>query len=328
MILALLLACARDNDQAVDPEAAAILAVKEQTAAALSDLAAAAQDLQAVAPAGTWAPADADGLKAPWQEARRSYERVEGAIAVLFPALDRSLDERYDGFLAEAPDPNLFDDDGVIGVHAVERIVWADQHPAAVIAFESALPGYTPAAFPADDAQAAAFREALCQRLVDDTVQMQADFAPLALDAPAAFRGVIASMAEQYEKINLAHSGEDESRYAGHTLADMRANLDGGRATYRAFAPWLQAEGGDDLHAEIQDAFDRIDEAYAAIPGDAVPAVPLTWDPANPTAADLATPYGQLWTLLAEEADPTLAGSLVERLGAAADRLGIPQLPQ
>lgn len=328
MILALLLlACKNDNDKATDPEAAAILEVKAITTEELGNLAAAARALQSTAPATAWGASEAAALEAPWREARDAYERIEGAIAVLFPELDAATDERYDGFLAEGADADLFDDEGVIGVHAIERIVWADRHPAQVIAFESALPGYLPAAFPAADAEAERFQSALCQRLVDDTAEMEAQFKPLALDSAAAFRGVIGSMAEQYEKINLAQTGEDESRYAQHTLGDMRANLEGGRALYLAFEPWLAAEGGDDLHAEILEGFDRVEAGYDAIAGDAIPAVPATWDPTNPTAADLATPYGQLWTLLSTEADPTIPGSLVERMGAAADQLSIPQLP-
>ncbi len=328
MILALLLlACKNDNDKATDPEVAAILEVKAITAEELGNLAAAARDIQSAAPAAGWGAAEAAAMEAPWREARDAYERVEGAIAVLFPELDAATDERYDGFLAEGADDNLFDDEGVIGVHAIERIVWADRHPAHVIVFESALPGYQPAAFPASETEAGLFKSALCQRLVDDTADMATQFEPLALDSAAAFRGVIGSMAEQYEKVNLAQTGEDESRYAQHTLGDMRANLEGGRALYLAFEPWLLAEGGDDLHAEILDGFDRVEAGYDAIAGDAIPAVPEAWDPTNPTAEDLATPYGQLWTLLSTEADPTIAGSLVERMSAAADRLSIPQLP-
>ena len=46
---------------------------------------------------------------------------------------------------------------------------------------------------------------------------------------------------EQLEKVNLASSAEEESRYSQHTLGDMRANLDGARRTYDLFAPWLRS---------------------------------------------------------------------------------------
>ncbi len=334
MTLLLLLACTttNDDDPPVDLEVQAILDVKAYTAHELDGLAAAAVALQLGAPAPDadgWGAGETLDMERAWTDARMAYERVEGAIAALFPELDAATDGRYDGFIAEGPDADLFDGDHVTGVHAIERIVWADRHPALVVAFESSLPDYTPAAFPADATQAGAFKDALCQRLVDDTTDMRDQFEPLALDAPAAFRGVIGSMAEQYEKVALANSGEDESRYAQHTLGDMRANLEGGHGIYTAFLPWLVSlDGGEALDAEIMAGFGRLATGYAALDGNAIPEVPATWNPDAPSEADLATPYGQLFTLLSTEADPTIAGSLAERMTAAAELLGIPQLPE
>jgi len=110
-------------------------------------------------------------MESAWVDVRDGYERVEGAIAVLFPDLDVSADQRYDYFIATGPDDDLFDGEGVTGDHAIERIAWADRAPRSVVMFESGLPYYSPAAFPADDAQAAAFRDELCQRFVDDTAR-------------------------------------------------------------------------------------------------------------------------------------------------------------
>ena len=313
-------------------EATAVLAVKDYVSVELSALAGASEVVRDSAPTP-----DADGWdgaseltasRAAWHDARVSYERVEGAIAVLFPDLDASTDERYDGFLGEGPDADLFDGEGVTGVHAIERILWADAHPAWVVDFESALTGYTVAAFPATEAEATDYRDALCQRLVDDVDEMSTSFEPLALDAAAAYGGVVGSMAEQVEKVTLAATGEDESRYAQHTLADMRANLEGGLAIYEAFAPWIaEQDGGEALDAEVRDGFARVDAAYGALSGDALPAVPATWNADAPSAADLATPYGELYTLLADETDPAATGSLVERMVAAADLVGIEIVP-
>lgn len=322
-VILALVACKKD-----DAEADAILAVKDEVTAELGHLQDASTSLQETAPdlAG-WAAGDVDASRAAWKDARVAYERVEGAIAVLFPDLDASTDERYDGFIAEAPDANLFDGEGVTGVHAIERILWADEHPAWVVTFESALTGYAPAAFPATEQEAADYRDGLVQRLVDDVDTMAADFEPLALDAAAAYEGVVGSMAEQVEKVSLAATGEDESRYAQHTLADMRANLEGGRAIYAAFSPWIADEGGEDVDAEVLAGFDRVTAAYDGLTGDAIPAVPATWNPDAPSEADLATDYGQLWTLLSAEADPAVEGSLVERMVAAAAVVGIEIVP-
>jgi iron uptake system component EfeO len=328
--------CNFDNDKDHDHEAEAILAVKDYVGGDLAALHTASTALCDAAPA-----ADADGwsagtdasavtaMKGAWTDARARYEHVEGAIAVLFPDLDYSTDARYEDFLAEeGPDLALFDDQGVTGVHGIERVLWSDTIPAEVVAFEEALDGYAPAAFPATKADATSFRDGLCERLVTDTATMDTDFEPLALDSAAAFRGVIGSMEEQLEKVNLAATGEDESRYARYTLTDMRANLDGAEAVYAAFKPWLaEEEGGPDLDSEIVSGFDRVGAAYAAIDGDAIPPVPDGWNPDAPTEAWLATEYGQLWELLMAETDPAAQGALVERMSAAADLLGIPVLP-
>lgn len=322
------------SDPELSPRDQALLDVKAYVDGELTALHQAALDLQSAAPAP-----DADGwnatddsvaveqMRTRWRTARVHYERVEGAIAVLFPALDRSTDERYDGFIELAADNDLFDGEGATGVHAIERILWADSHPPAVVAFESGLGAYVPAAFPADEAEATRFRDGLLERLVTDTRRMRDDFEPLALDPAAAFRGVIGSMEEQLEKVTLAATGEDESRYAQFTLTDMRANLEGGRTIYLAFERWLVAEGGVAEHQQIVAGFEEIETAYDRTSGDAIPTVPDGWNPDAPTADHLATDYGMLFTLLTSESDPEASDSLVSIMTVAAERLGIPTLP-
>lgn len=319
----------------VAPRDQALLDVKRYVQQNLDDLQAATAALQAAAPApdadGWSATADraaVDAMRAQWRKARDAYEHVEGAIAVLFPELDASTDERYDGFLSTGGDDNLFDDQGVTGVHAVERILWSDSIPPDVLAFERGLPGYKAAAFPGSAREAEDFKQKLCARLVADVKTMRAEFAPLALDPAAAYRGVIGSMNEQLEKANKAASGEEESRYARYTLADMRANVEAGVQIYGYFRPWLMEKGGAELDGQIQAGFQRIKDRYAAYPGDALPAVPPTWSSVSPSMTDLSTPFGQLFQLLKREADPDVAGSLVNAMTRSADLLGIPQLAE
>lgn len=335
-IVALLGLMACDNDKLDDGgEAETIERVKVVVKTDLDSLNAASTALCAAAPAP-----DADGWNATddaaavttmqghWRTARVSYERIEGAIAVLFPDLDISSDERYDGFISVEADDNLFDGEGVTGVHAIERILWSDVQPQSVIDFESALPNYSPAAFPATMAEATDFRDGLCARLVADTQAMTDQFEPLALDPAAAYGGVVGSMAEQAEKTSLASGGEEESRYAQHTLADMRANLAGGRSIYAAFSPWIvTTDEGAAEDAEVLAGFDRIEAGYDTISGDAIPAVPETWNPDAPTEADLATPYGQLFTLVHTEADPDTEGTLVHAMVHAAAAVEITVAP-
>ncbi len=335
-VLALLGAACSEDSSGATPEEQATLEVKEYVSGELAALADAALRLQEVAPEPDedgWNPDDdteaVDAMRAAWAEARDQYERVEGAIAVLFPNLDVAVDERYDGFIEEeGGDDNLFDGEGVTGMHGIERILWADSHPANVVAFESALDGYVPAAFPQGEQQAANFKDELAQRLVDDTETMRKDFEPLALDASSAFRGVIGSLEEQLEKISLAATAEDESRYAQRTLDDMRANLEGGEETYAAFRDWVIEEAGEDVDEDVRAGFAEIAEAYDAIDGAAIPEVPDGFNPDEPSEEHLATPYGELYLLLTEHADPVAASSLVSAMLEAADAMGIPELPE
>src|SRR5688572_1462505 len=78
-----------------DPQVAALDGVKGYVTQELGLLADAAVALQAAAPApdadGWNVTSDAgavDAMKVEWKKARLSYERIEGAIAVLFPDLD------------------------------------------------------------------------------------------------------------------------------------------------------------------------------------------------------------------------------------------------
>ena len=330
-------ACGGDNEALTDDaerEKQAVLEVKGMIQVSLDELHDAAIDLQAAAPApdadGWSAASDAAAVSAmreQWKRARLAYEHVEGAIAVLFPDLDVSTDARYDAFIEVSPDNNLFDDTGVTGAHAIERVLWSDAMPSSVLAFESALPGYKEAAFPMTEAEASDFKNKLCARFVADTKAIRDGFGPLALDASAAYRGVIGSMAEQVEKINKAATGEEESRYAQFTLADMRANVAAGKETYAAFQGWILDKGGASVDAEILAGFKRIDEAYAQIEGDALPPVPEGWSSEAPPAELLtSTPFGRLFAVLQTEVDPEAQESLVSAMLESADLLGVEPL--
>ena len=337
----LLAGCPNPADED-DGSEAARTGVKNYVNTELTALHEAALALQAAAPAG-----DADGwnadddaaavaeMKTQWKKARVSYERVEGAIAVLFPGLDESTDQRYDGFheAADFSDDNLFDGTGVTGVHGIERILFADVVPAAVDEYEIAVVGdrYEAPAFPATEAEANDFKTSLAQRLVDDTATMQSDFQGVELALEAAYRGVLGSMEEQFEKVALAGDGSDESRYAQHTLGDMRANLEGGLNIYEAFDPMFDAkegDGEDTVHEKIQGAFDRVKAQYDGIAGDAIPEVPATWDPDAPSDADAATAYGKLFLFLQRETDLDDGDSFVGLFNQGGELLAIPQLPE
>lgn len=317
------------------PEQQALEGVKSYVQTNLEALARDAQALCDAAPVPSgrgWSATDdaaaITNMRAAWKRARPDYERVEGAIAVLFPEVDVAIDERYDGFLESTSDADLFDDQGVTGNHAIERILFSDTTPARVVEFEKALGAkYVAARFPSTEAEARNFKEKLCARWAKETKQMATDFAPLALDPAAAYRGVIGSMQEQVEKVEKATTGEEESRYSQFTLADMRANLEGAKATYLAFRSWALSKSATAEDMRIQTAFAELEAEYARTAADAIPPVPMTWSNVKPSAADLATPFGQLFTVVQRAADDKTAGTLAAEMSTAADKMGIPQLP-
>jgi iron uptake system component EfeO len=325
-------ACSNEEDAADtggDFEEQATVDVKAFVDSQLSKLVSASEELQDAAPEPDedgWNDSDDqeawNEMAAAWKKARTAYENVEGPIATLFAGLDVSADARYDAFLEEdGADDDLFDDEIVTGMHGIERILWSSKTPDYVITFEEKLDGYKAAAFPKTEAEADAFKNKLAQRLVDDAKKMKEDYATVALEVGTAFQGIAASTREQSEKTNKAATGEDESRYAQNTLADMRANLNGANEVYKAFKAWIEDTGGDTQ--AIERGFAQLKAAYDEVEGDALPKVPEGFNPDKPTEDDLKTPYGKLWKLLADETDLENEQSLVSIIDSAARGMGI-----
>ena len=295
----------------------------------------AAAELQRAAPTpsgrGWSAVEDAEAIrqmKDAWGRARQAYELVEGAIAPLFPDSDTATDARYDDFLVHlgaAGDPDPFDDHGVVGVHAIERVLWADSVPRETVAFESRLPGYRAAAFPATEAEAQSFKAQLAAKLVTDIEQLERQLSPVELDIAFAFRGLIDLTNEQLEKVDRAATGREESRYAQATLRDLRANREGCLAAYRLFQPWLLAHGKSELDAQVLAGFTRLAQAYDATPGAAIPPPPAAWSSLTPKSEHLSTPFGKLFRVVRRETDDKEAGSLSHSLMSVADALGLPK---
>ena len=193
------------------------------------------------------------------------------------------------------------------------------------IAFEATLPGYAPAAFPATAAEAHEFATELCQKLVDDATKLHTAWTPAAIDIGAAYQGLVGLMNEQKEKVNLAATGEEESRYAQTTRFDLRYNLAGTRQTYELFRAWVAAKHGGDPDQAIEAGFDELEALYDAEPGDALPPVPDTWSSDQPSQDDLATPFGMLWQQVHDAVDPSTHGSVVFEMNEVAELLGFPE---
>lgn len=321
--------------------AAAVQGMHDSLLKDLDALSEAATDIQNAAPTPVgrgWDPVqDAvaiAAMKAAWIKARSAYEHEEGAIAPLFPDIDFSIDARYDDFMTQLlstqGDSYLFDGTGVIGMHAIERILYVKETPAFVIGFESKLPGYKAAAFPATEQEAADFKNKLCPQLIADVKALRAQWQPAHINVAIAFQGLILLMNEQREKVSKAASTEEESRYSQRTLVDMRGNLDGTKAVYAIFQPWLlskrnatdPSKDGPTIDGKIEAGFATLAQTYGQVQGDAVPQPPATWSTVSPSAADLASPFGMLYSQVRTAVDPNTNGTIVFEMNDAATLLG------
>jgi iron uptake system component EfeO len=329
-LLVLFAACGGTSD--ADYKADVVSGMQDSVSVDLQNLITATQDLQAAAPTGHGWDVATDGaaignMKEAWRRARIAYEHVEGATAPIFPGEDYTMDARYDDFLAKigpSGDQDLFDDQGATGMHAIERILYADSIPQRVTDFEKTLPGYKAAAWPTNASEADEFKTKLCAKLIADAQQLHTEWTPANIDIGPAFQGLVGLMNEQKEKVNLAATGEEESRYAQLTLFDLRNNLDGTTKIYDLFQPWILAKGGD-MDGKIQTGFHDLDQLYTATSGDSLPPVPDTWSSDMPTTTDLATPFGTLWASVHQAVDPTTQGSVVFEMNAVAVELGFPE---
>jgi iron uptake system component EfeO len=264
-----------------------------------------------------------------WKKARVAYEHVEGATAPIFPDLDVTMDERYDGYLSAlgaTGDQDLFDDQGVTGMHGIERILYARTTRQEVIDFEKTLPGYKAAAWPATDAEAMEFKTKIAAKLVTDAHTLHDQWAPTGADIGLAYQGLVGLMNEQKEKVNLAATGEEESRYANVTLFDLRNNLEGTSKIYAIFQPWIQSKAtGAAADTAVTTKLASLQALYDQSTGDSLPDVPADWSNDNPTAQNLATPFGVLWNAVHEDVDPNTNGSVVFEMNDIANLLGFPE---
>jgi iron uptake system component EfeO len=293
----------------------------------------AARDLRDAAPTPTdrgWdATLDAQAIaamKSDWNQMRSAWESAEGVIGALFGDIDGALDARYEEYLAALPagDADLFDGQGVTGMHAIERILYAPDTSDAVKLQESMLAGYVAAAWPATPEQADEIKTGLLTELVDDSQLLVTRLTPGVIDLSSTFAGMTRLMDEQKEKVDLVASHLDESRYAQRTLADLRDNLAGTEATYALFAPWLLSKvNGVSRDNEVRVAFGRLDQTYQSS-GDKIPDPPPSWNSSQPTMADQMTSFGQLYLAVVREVDPTYTGSAVDAMNHVASMLDIP----
>jgi iron uptake system component EfeO len=334
VMFASLVACTSDKTDA-DYKADVVASMHDSIGADLAALVTAAHALQDAAPTHAWsATADAKAIsdmQAAWKNTRIAYEHVEGATAPLFGELDGTMDERYDGYLADLlpdGDQNLFDATGVTGMHGIERILYAPTIRTDVVKFEAGLMGYKAAAYPATDAEAMSFKTVLVQKLIDDANSLHDQWQPSAIDVESAYGGLVSLMNEQQEKVNLAATGEEESRYANITLFDLRNNLAGTQKIYDVFRDWIKFKNGTDPDTMIQARFSALTTLYGATASDALPEVPFGWSSDQPTPGQLTTPFGMLWKTVQDDVNPTADGSVVFEMNKIGLLLGFKPAPE
>ena len=323
VVVASLTACVTKTDAEFRAEVTATMHTSiTQDLAALTK---AARELQTVAPTRAWSPvADAAAImrmQTAWMEMRKAWEFVEGAVAPMFAGLNETMDARYEDMLGRNGDSYLFDADGVIGMHAIERILFAPSIRREVLEFESKLDGYQAAAYPATDDEAIAFKTQLVQRLIDDASELAASWRPEDVDIGMAYKGLVDLMLEQQEKVNLAAKRQEESRYSNVTLFDLRNNLTGTDQVYGLFREWIRAKSAESSDLHIQTTFSSLSVAYQSPNGNSLPQVPVDWSD-DPSPSALQTPFGALWLQIHDSVDPSRPESVVSEMNHIGALLG------
>ena len=333
--LGLLVGCNADGNR----EALADQARDEQTVTAAKALfqsrfdafAAATQALRDAAPAP-----DADGwnarddaaavasMRAAWLEARAAYTSVEILASTRYPELHRRLDRDYDDLIAGSADTFSFDEHGVMGLQAVERILWSDVIPAHVIDHEAPLEHYTAADFPRSQHEAQELKDELLVHLEADAATLRDGFRAAPIDANTAYSTTTLAIQEQLGQLEEAGKGEGKSRYAGVSLENLRGDVAATEATYAVFRPWILAKStGAHTDEHVAKGFARLHVALAAASGDDLPLPPAGWPTSDPSGEMLASPFGLLFAATRDAADPSTDGTLCFEMIEAAGLLGV-----
>jgi iron uptake system component EfeO len=328
-VLVLSLAACADKSDA-DYRADVVASIHNAIAEQLDALVASAYDLQTIAPTRMWKAGDPAivQMQESWKSARTAYEHVEGALTGIFSDLDKTIDGRYEEMVGtlKGPDLDPFDARGFTGMHALERVLFSASIREDVLQAERDLlqADYRAPRYPATDDEAIAFKTVLIQRFVDDALALRKQWQPAVIDVGAAYQGLMGLMDEQKEKVSLAASGQEESRYANITLFDLRHNVEGTQKVFGLFREWIVSKAaGGDPDEDVRRRLSELAGVYADM--DALPSAPGDWNDIEPTAANLATPYGALWKTVHESVDPRTYGSIVFEMNRVAALLGLPQ---
>lgn len=279
-------------------------------------------------------PAIADA-KVAWKAARAPQARINGVIWQLNED-DAAFDGTYEQAIAEGPDDNAFDTTGFTGGHAVERILFSDETPRAVQEAEAALDHGAPSRFPSTENEAAGAIE-LCNDWAAQAIAVRDAFSATDGGAPLIriFRGATDQISDHKWRLQNKVSQLDESRYAQHSLADLRLNVAGSVMLYSAFESWVYERGGTEDNVQIKLGLGRLQELYAG-EDEALPDAPTTWvlptekqieegiEPEQ-SEADLESDFGALYEGAAADGDVEVLNSPASGMNRAALIMGFPK---
>jgi len=318
VMISLLLGCSSGSETDPTPEPIAtdqnalVFASRARLGPMLIEFEAEVTALRDAAPAP-----DADGWSDPeeatavvamrehWRRARVIYHRMWAAAAILMPDQEAAIERLYDVHLNEG-------DGEFEGMHAVERVLWADAIPAEVAEREAMLPDSEAARFPTDEASARAFREDLCGDLIELAGEMRTRFADHSLEPQLAVFGLQKTVEKLLKKLSPP-LGLYDSRYAQHTLVEMRANVTGIGEAWLVYGPLVDSVDPAASQAVV-DGLARLEPVRAA-PA-VLPAVPAGWNPSIVDSPPGSGDYSTLWSQLAAEVAPE-TGTLSWGLGRA-----------
>ncbi len=284
--------------------------------------------LRARAPRGReWQPsgADADAVKAmraAWLDAHAAFVGLAGPVGELFPEQIPGLDRRWDVQLTDLgvdPDFMPFDERGVTGLHAIERILWSDQISSAVSSYEMTRLGYRTPRFPGTAEEADAFVASLAGAVAQVGLEVNQQFSRLTPDAALGAAGISRLLANSFLKVDLGYvAGSEDSRYSGTTMLDLRSELAAARAIWNVLRDGLSRRGAaSEKLGGVDAGLARWTALLDEVKSKDFPVAPNLWDPGTPSPEHALTPYGMLFVGLRRELNKARPDSLVSALREA-----------
>ncbi len=260
-------------------------------------------------------------MRAAWKSAHAEALAVGVPLEYIFPAQAQHLDrswEREALTLMGMPDPNPFDDQGVVGLHAIERVLWGPESSGEVLAFERKDAAYFPALAPATAADADDFANLLVGKVRAHAAAWLKVSPALGYDQGFVVKSITDEVAGAFRTVITAASpGESESRYSRSTALALGQQISAVGDLWTLLRPTLPKTSKATDIAAVDMAYARLVALRPAPGADELPLAPPTWNPFHATPEDLASPYGKLYVAMEREALGIDPGSFLQALKSA-----------